>query len=70
MKKYFEMLAAEMDNSAISPEEIRKFRELVVDAMVIMGANPEEIVILHDASIRNAIRQKSTPEDLAWAILQ
>lgn len=70
MKKYFKMLAAAVDSSGIPPEKIIEFRALVIDAMTNMGANPEEIALLHDASIRNAIRQNCTPEDLAWAILQ
>lgn len=59
-----------MNNAQISQSEIDSYRNLVIKCLKENGATNAEINLLHDATIRNSIRQKRKPEDVAWAILQ
>lgn len=52
-------------------EEIEKlYRGLVEAEMEKQGATEREFALLHDATIRNAIRQNRNPKDVAEAILK
>lgn len=42
----------------------------VVAEMKKIGANKEEISLLKDETIMNAIKNKRNPSDIAWAIIQ
>lgn len=66
----FAMLTVTIDNSTISSDDIMKYREMVVFELHKMDATSQEITLLQDATVRNAIRQHRNPEDVAWAILQ
>ncbi len=69
MKKFFLLRNHAVDTSA-SPEEILKYRAMVILEMEKMGASPQEIQLLRTETILNSIRNKRKPEDVAWAILQ
>ncbi len=70
MKKYFEIKNAEIDSDKISPEEIESFRSKVITELKKMDALPQDIALLQDAMVRNAIKHGSKPQDVAWAIMQ
>ena len=42
----------------------------VVSEMKKIGASKEEIALLKDETIMNAIKNKRNPSDVAWAIMQ
>ena len=70
MKKFFaEKLTACMTKS-ICQDEISNYRSLLITEMKKIGATDDDISLIHDATIRNSIRQQRKPEDVAWAILQ
>lgn len=68
MNKYFSNQLLSTPN--IAPEEVVAYRELVITEMEKLGASESEKALLHDATIKNSIRKKRLPEDVAWAILQ
>lgn len=70
MYKYFERLSDVMLPVEISEEEIVLYRNKVLSQMKLMGASKNEMALVQDAAIRNAIRNNRKPEDVAWAILQ
>lgn len=49
---------------------VSEYRKQVEDAMLDMGARKEDLNLVTDAIIRNALRNHRDPEDVAWAILQ
>lgn len=56
--------------SGYSNAVIEDFRQQVKSVMLDMGARKEELNLITDSIIRNAIRNHRDPEDVAWAILQ
>lgn len=50
--------------------DINNFRILVEQEMLKMGASNSDFRFIHDEAIINTIRRNSSPEDLAWALLQ
>ena len=70
MKKFFARQMAVCVSRNISPEEIARYRSLLIVEMEKMGATQNEISLIHDATIRNSIRNDRKPEEVAWAILQ
>ena len=56
--------------SGLSDTVVEDFRRQVKEAMLDMGARKEELNLVTDAIIRNAIRNRRDPDDVAWAILQ
>lgn len=49
---------------------LENYRYLLQKEMIKLGANEQELVLIKDATIRNAIKRNRKPEDVAWAILQ
>lgn len=49
---------------------IIEYRKSLMTEMERMGATQQEISLIKDATIINAIQRKRNPEDVAWAILQ
>lgn len=49
---------------------INDYRHLLQEEMIRLGANEEDLKLIKDATIRNAIKRNRKPEDVAWAILQ
>ncbi|MBQ8004672.1 MAG: hypothetical protein IJ299_06240 [Oscillospiraceae bacterium] len=70
MKKFFARQMAVCVSRNISQEEIARYRSLLIVEMEKMGATQNEISLIHDATIRNSIRNDRKPEEVAWAILQ
>ena len=70
MNKYFEQRAIAIVQTNINQTEITSYRKLVLIEMDKMGASDNEKQLIHDATIRNAIRNNRKPGDVAWAILQ
>lgn len=54
----------------IPQSDIDAYRSSLILAMKASGATEADIGLIHDATIRNSIRRKRKPEDVAWAILQ
>lgn len=54
----------------IEMEIMLDYRNKLLIEMKKMGASDRELMLIQDATIRNAIRRKRKPEDVAWAILQ
>lgn len=50
-------------------EQINSYRSLLISEMKKMGADDNDMALIHDATIRNAIRKNRNPEDVACAIL-
>ncbi len=50
--------------------EIDSYREALQNEMIKLGANEQEIKLIKDATIRNALKRNRKPEDVAWALLQ
>lgn len=70
MKRYFLRQMSTHVMCDIRQEEIESYRSLLIIAMKKIGANDSDIKLVHDATIKNSIRNKRKPEDVAWAILQ
>lgn len=49
---------------------IDDYRHLLQQEMIKLGASEQELELIKDATIRNAIKRNRKPEDVAWAILQ
>lgn len=49
---------------------INSYRDILKEEMIRLGADEEELKLIKDATIRNAIKRNRKPEDVAWAILQ
>lgn len=49
---------------------IDNYRYLLQQEMVKLGATEQELTLIKDATIRNAIKRNRKPEEVAWAILQ
>ena len=70
MKKFFLKQASVCISKTICQDDITNYRSLLIVEMRRMGATQNEIDLIHDAIIRNSIRNNRKPEDVAWAILQ
>lgn len=57
-------------DTCIPQDEIAHYRSLLIFELHKMGATENEISLIHDATIRNSIRNNRKPEEVAWAILQ
>lgn len=70
MKKFFTRQMSICVTKTICQDEIVRYRSLLIIEMKKMGATEDEIALIHDATIRNSIRNNRKPEEVAWAILQ
>lgn len=70
MKKFFIRQVSICSSDTICQDEIVRYRSLLIVEMKKMGATEDEINLIHDATIRNSIRNNRKPEEVAWAILQ
>ena len=70
MKKFFAAQMTACASKTICQDDIAQYRSLLVNEMKKMGATQDELCLIHDATIRNSIRNNRKPEDVAWAILQ
>lgn len=70
MKKFFARQMSVCVAKTICQDEIIRYRSLLVIEMKKMGATENEVNLIHDATIRNSIRNNRKPEEVAWAILQ
>lgn len=70
MKKFFARQLSVCVTKTICQDEILRYRSLLIIEMKKMGATEDEIALIHDATIRNSIRNNRKPEEVAWAILQ
>lgn len=70
LKKYFAVRAASASAVRLSSVQIDSYRTQVVAEMKKLGATNRELLLLHDATIKNSIINKREPRDVAWAILQ
>ncbi|MCC8014889.1 MAG: hypothetical protein LIO87_06800 [Eubacterium sp.] len=70
MKKYFKQNSISFIQHNIGDDEIIAYRDSIIVEMKKMGASAQDIQLIHDATVRNSIRNKRKPEDVAWAILQ
>ena len=70
MKKYFAMRASSVAAVQVTALQIALYRERLINEMKAMGASDQELLMIHDATIKNSIINKREPRDVAWAILQ
>lgn len=70
MKRYNLAKISKTLTIQIPNTEYNSYREILIQEMVKLGANKNELALICDATIQNAIRNKRKPEDVAWAILQ
>lgn len=70
MKKFFLERAKSVCAENISTSDIASYRARLVEALEKMGATANDISLIHEETIRNSIRNKRKPEEVAWAILQ
>ncbi len=64
------MVTAEERKNIEENISIEEYRNLLIQEMYKLGANKQELELIKDATIRNAIKRNRKPEDVAWAILQ
>ncbi len=57
-------------DKSITTIQVNNYRSLLIEEMFKLGASEQEIHMIKDATIRNAIRRNREPEDVAWALLQ
>lgn len=65
MTNTLEKIALEQDI-----ELIKAYRSILQDEMIKLGANEQQLNLIKDATIRNALKRSRKPEDVAWALLQ
>lgn len=73
MKKFFEIRSRKQitpDISRISESEIAEYRKSLLAELKKMGADENDINLVSDTIIINAINKNRKAEDVAWAILQ
>ncbi len=70
MKKFFVNQLSVCVRTKIDEKDIVSYRSLLITEMKKLGATDNELRLVHDATIRNSIRNKRKPEDVAWAVLQ
>lgn len=73
MKKFFEIRSRKqmpLDISRISESAIAEYRKLLLAELKKMGADENDINLVSDTIIINAINKNRKAEDVAWAILQ
>ena len=67
MKKYFAM---RISTEQVTDIQIASYREKLINEMKKMGASEKELLLIHDATIKNSIINKREPRNVAWALLQ
>lgn len=70
MNKFFERQLVRCPSNDICQEDIARYRLALIGEMKKMGATESELNLIHNSTIKNSIRNKRNPEDVAWAILQ
>ena len=68
MKAYFENQLIYVEK--VDENDVASYRNLVIIEMEKLGASESDKHLLNDATIRNSIRNKRKPEDVAWALIQ
>ena len=68
MKAYFTKQLIYVEK--VDENDVASYRNLVIIEMEKLGASETEKSLLSDATIRNSIRNKRKPEDVAWALIQ
>lgn len=54
----------------VDMKDIMSYRKLVIAEMEKLGASETDKQLLCDTIIKNSIRNKREPEDVAWALIQ
>lgn len=54
----------------IALDKFEEYKEEVLNQMVLQGATENDLQLLKEETIINAIRKNRSPKDVAWAILQ
>lgn len=70
VKKYFAMRVLSVSTEQVTDIQIASYREKLINEMKKMGASEKELLLIHDATIKNSIINKREPRNVAWAILQ
>lgn len=61
-------MAATLEKS-ISPE-IDSYRKALQEEMIKLGGSEQDFKLIKDITIKNALKRKRKPGDVAWALLQ
>jgi len=69
VKKYFAMRVFSVSTEQVTDIQIASYREKLINEMKKMGASEKELLLIHDATIKNSIINKREPRNVAWAIL-
>lgn len=51
-------------------KDIDSYKVRLIEEMKKMGADENDLALVHDSTICNSLRKKRKPEDVAWALLQ
>ena len=70
MHRYFLEQQERARNGEIPQEDVQTFCAAIVRELKALGATENEIALLQDGAVRNAIREGASPKDVAWAIMQ
>ncbi len=54
----------------ITQNDFNSYKELLLEELIKLGATKNELALISNAIIQNAILNHRNPEDVAWAILQ
>lgn len=65
MTNTIQRIIPETDN-----ELIKAYRSTLQNEMKSLGANEQQLTLIKDATIKNALKRNRKPEDVAWALLQ
>lgn len=65
MTNTIQRIIPETDN-----ELIKAYRSILQIEMKNLGTNGQQLTLIKDATIRNALKRNRKPETVAWALLQ
>lgn len=68
MNTYFKNQLTHIE--VVGDNDIVSYRKLVIIEMDKLGASETDKQLLCDTTIKNSIRSKRKPEDVAWALMQ
>lgn len=70
MNKFFEKWLTQKSSEDISQEDVVQYRLTLLCEMKRMGATENDLSLISNSIITNSIKNKRSPKEVAWAILQ
>ena len=70
MNKFFEKWLTQKSSEDISQKDVVQYRLTLLCEMKRMGATENDLSLISNSIITNSIKNKRSPKEVAWAILQ